>query len=120
MKRRRLPTALAVLVVVAAACSTTTSDADAGVGPCRQFLRALSILLRALAIRLPRLNVLLRGEPVAWPPDGERTAFLNLTARHAVQPLLAPQLHRTATGSSTRRLAWARRTCTPSLRRRRA
>lgn len=31
MKRRRLPTALAVLVVLAAACSTTTSDADAGV-----------------------------------------------------------------------------------------
>ena len=41
----------------------------------------------------------LRGEPVTWPPAGEPTAFLDLTARHAVQPLLAHQLHRTPTGS---------------------
>ena len=32
-------------------------------------------------------------------PDGERTAFLDLTASHGVQPLLAHQLHQTPTGS---------------------
>ena len=42
---------------------------------------------------------LLRGEPVPWPPDGERTAFFDAAGAHGVQPLLAHQLHRSGLAS---------------------